>query len=374
MDAPARVPADAGTAADASPTFAQCFAAFVRRPSLRMVLVGSGLAAFVSYGMLNWIPAFLMRTQKMPLEAMATWYASAAGLTFGIGILGGGWLVSRFARRSTRAYGTIPALATLILVPTLAAALLVDDWRLSLALMLLPMAACTVYVAPALALVQNLTPPGSRATSVALLLLMFNIVGLGLGPLFVGMVSDALKATYGDESLRWALLSILPFAAAAGSRNMRWPATSKAISPSDPIFRKRSGDDDGRTGRYPGDGPALLRRDRGRRHRDDEGQLRPRCRDLAQQRRGDRHPEQTAATLTGMVARIKDRAYAERQLHVFPGGFVQQHVLKGRRVHDDVAVRLPCAIVCRVEDGKIARLDEYFDSAHVAAFRKYADA
>jgi ketosteroid isomerase-like protein len=85
-------------------------------------------------------------------------------------------------------------------------------------------------------------------------------------------------------------------------------------------------------------------------------------------------PEQTAATLTGMVARIKDRAYAERQLHVFPGGFVQQHVLKGRRVHDDVAVRLPCAIVCRVEDGKIARLDEYFDSAHVAAFRKYADA
>lgn len=216
MDAPARVPADAGTTADASPTFAQCFAAFVRRPSLRMVLVGSGLAAFVSYGMLNWIPAFLMRTQKMPLEAMATWYASAAGLTFGIGILGGGWLVSRFARRSTRAYGTIPALATLILVPTLAAALLVDDWRLSLALMLLPMAACTVYVAPALALVQNLTPPGSRATSVALLLLMFNIVGLGLGPLFVGMVSDALKAVHGDESLRWALLSILPFAAAAG--------------------------------------------------------------------------------------------------------------------------------------------------------------
>lgn len=203
-------------AADARPTFAACFADFIRRPSLRMVMIGSGLAAFTSYGMLNWIPAFLMRTQKMPLEAMATWYAGAAGITFGIGILGGGWLVSRFAQRSTRAYGTIPALATLVLVPTLAAALLVEDWRLSLALMLIPMAACTVYVAPALALVQNLTPPGSRATSVALLLLMFNIVGLGLGPLFVGMVSDALKAANGDASLRWALLTILPFAAAAG--------------------------------------------------------------------------------------------------------------------------------------------------------------
>src|SRR3546814_2530295 len=74
---------------------------------------------------------------------------------------------------------------------------------------------------------------------------------------------------------------------------------------------------------------------------------------------------QTAQTLTGMVARIKDREYADRRLITFPGGFVQQHVLKGKRVQDEVEVRLPCAIVCAVKDGKIARLDEYFDSAHV---------
>ena len=84
--------------------------------------------------------------------------------------------------------------------------------------------------------------------------------------------------------------------------------------------------------------------------------------------------DQTAQTLAGMVARIKDREYADRRLATFPGGFVQQHVLKGRRVHDDGEVRLPCAIVCRVEDGRITRLDEYFDSAHVAQFRKFANA
>ena len=84
--------------------------------------------------------------------------------------------------------------------------------------------------------------------------------------------------------------------------------------------------------------------------------------------------DQTAETLTGMVARIKDREYAERRLTTFPGGFVQQHVLKGRRVHDEGEVRLPCAIICKVEDGKITRLDEYFDSAHVAEFRKFANA
>lgn len=84
--------------------------------------------------------------------------------------------------------------------------------------------------------------------------------------------------------------------------------------------------------------------------------------------------DQTAETLTGMVARIKDREYADRRLTAFPGGFVQQHVLKGRRVHDDGEVRLPCAIICKVENGKITRLDEYFDSAHVAEFRKFANA
>lgn len=213
---PPRGQMDARAATEESPGFLDCFAAFVRLPSLRLVMIGSGLAAFVSYGMLNWIPAFLMRTQKMPLEAMASWYAASAGITYGIGIVGGGWLVSRFAARSPRAYGAMPALATAVLVPSLIAALLVDSWQLSLALMLVPMVACTVYIAPALALVQNLTQPRSRATSVALLMLMFNIVGLGGGPLFAGAVSDALKPLHGDDSLRWALMALVPVAVAAG--------------------------------------------------------------------------------------------------------------------------------------------------------------
>lgn len=83
-------------------------------------------------------------------------------------------------------------------------------------------------------------------------------------------------------------------------------------------------------------------------------------------------PDQTAQTLTGMVQRITDIRYADRRLTAFPGGFVQQHVLTGKRRHDGVAVRLPCAIVCQVAGGVITRLDEYFDSAHVANFRKYA--
>lgn len=212
-----------GETADAPLAFGAVLKLFAQKQSLRMVMIGSGLAAFVSYGMLNWIPAFLMRTQEMPIEAMATWFAPAAGITFGIGILGGGWLVSRAAQVSPKAYGRIPALASLALAPTLVAALMVDSWQMSLVLLLVPMAACTAYVAPALALVQNLAPPRARATAAAVLMLMFNIVGLGLGPLYTGVLSDTLMPSYGNDSLRWALMGLLPFVVAAAAA--QWAMT-----------------------------------------------------------------------------------------------------------------------------------------------------
>ena len=83
-------------------------------------------------------------------------------------------------------------------------------------------------------------------------------------------------------------------------------------------------------------------------------------------------PEDNRKTLSGMVTRITDRVYADRRVEVFPTGFVQQHVLQGTRVQDGVRVELPACIVCEVKNGLITRLDEYFDSAQVAEFRKYA--
>lgn len=83
-------------------------------------------------------------------------------------------------------------------------------------------------------------------------------------------------------------------------------------------------------------------------------------------------PEDNRKTLAGMVTRIVDRVYDDRRVEVFPNGFLQQHVLRGVRKHDGVRLALPACIICRVKEGKITRLDEYFDSARVAEFRKSA--
>lgn len=78
------------------------------------------------------------------------------------------------------------------------------------------------------------------------------------------------------------------------------------------------------------------------------------------------------ATLAAMPGRLDERVYADRRIEIFNGGFVHQHVLTAKRKLDGVSLRMPAIVICRVRDGKIVRLDEYLDSAHVAEFRKGA--
>jgi MFS family permease len=73
-----------------------------------------------------------------------------------------------------------------------------------------PAAALCVYLAPTFAAVQTLAEPRMRALAAALLLLAGSLIGLGLGPLLVGALSDALRESQGTDSLRLAMLVIVP--------------------------------------------------------------------------------------------------------------------------------------------------------------------
>lgn len=94
--------------------------------------------------------------------------------------------------------------------PFLLLALFMPGWELTLILMLIPMVSVVMYVAPALALTQNLAPLRARATATALLLLSFNLVGIGGGPLMIGILSDLFTSLGSQNSLRWALASTIP--------------------------------------------------------------------------------------------------------------------------------------------------------------------
>lgn len=81
---------------------------------------------------------------------------------------------------------------------------------------------------------------------------------------------------------------------------------------------------------------------------------------------------ENVAVLSGFVSRTRERRYTEIELKTWDGGFAQQHVLVAV-ARGGAVLRLPAALFCDVEDGRIVRLREYFDQAAVTVWRASAD-
>ena len=97
------------------------------------------------------------------------------------------------------------------MTPFLFAMAATSSWRTALLMIAGPYVLASTYLAPALAVIQNGVPVRHRATAGALFLLTLNLIGLGIGPLFVGMVSDGLQPRFGVLSLQVALEWLAPF-------------------------------------------------------------------------------------------------------------------------------------------------------------------
>ncbi|WP_332767890.1 spinster family MFS transporter [Phenylobacterium sp.] len=202
--------ADGATAHQASPPLLSAIGAFFAERTLVLVALSSGLSAFVGYAMLSWNPAFLIRVKGMSLSEVAIYYSLVLGVTGIIGTLSAGWLADWLGKRDRRWYAWIPAVAFAISIPFLAAALYARSWQMALAFLSVPTLLKIMYLAPAIAVIQNSVPPGRRTVSSAILLFALNMIGLGGGPLFVGMISDFAKAQYGDQSLTIGLGALIP--------------------------------------------------------------------------------------------------------------------------------------------------------------------
>jgi MFS family permease len=184
---------------------------FVKSAPLVLVTLGCSLSAVVGYSLQSWSPAFLMRVQGASLQDVGAVYSPAIALSVAAGIFGSGWIVDRLGAKSLSAYPLVPAAAFVLAFPLYLAAVSVHDWRWSVALMAIPQGLTFTYLAPAVAVVQNLVPPNRRSTASAMLLFVLNLLAVGCGPLYVGAVSDFAAPRFGDESLRIALYGLIPF-------------------------------------------------------------------------------------------------------------------------------------------------------------------
>jgi len=202
---------EAAPQAAADPRFWATARMFFSRPVLVLASLGSGATQFVTYGLGNFAVLFLMRERGMTLEEVAIWYALVVLVGMGAGMLVSGRLIDWGIRRTRSAYAIIPAVSLVAALPFYLGFLLVPGWPLALVLLTGAMALNYFYLSSSIALVQEEVQPNQRVMSGALLLLVMNFIGLGLGPTYVGWASDWFTARGDAHGLTTALLTLTPF-------------------------------------------------------------------------------------------------------------------------------------------------------------------
>jgi len=182
--------------------------------SFRHMALAAALHAFYGYGALFFVPVFMIRVHGFSEGELGTWLALVSLVGGGLGTFLGGWLGDKLAPRDQRWYMWVPALATALAIP-LAACVYLWPERYGALLFLVPTSLLgAMYLGPTFAMAQGLAKPHMRALVSAFLLFIINLIGLGLGPQVVGLVSDWLRPAYGVESVRYALLWVVLIGAA----------------------------------------------------------------------------------------------------------------------------------------------------------------
>lgn len=194
----------------ARPSLFAAIAAFLGRPKLLFTALAAGLTAFVGYAAQTWAPAFLMREKGMTLQQVALWYSLTIGISGVVGTWLSGVLVDWLGARRPSAYALVPGAAILLCLPFFLGFVFVPGWPGALAFVIATSILGIVYLPAALTVIQNSVPAAQRATSGALLLFVLNLIGLGGGPLFVGVLSDHFRPHFGVHALQLALLALGP--------------------------------------------------------------------------------------------------------------------------------------------------------------------
>lgn len=170
-----------------------------------LLLAAGSAASFLSYGKSTWTTIFFQRTHGLSASEVGSWFGIGGGIAGIAGTILGGWLADRYGKIDRRHVMTAPAIGMAIAAPMAYAAYFMTDWRLALGLLLLPTLLNSLYYGPTYSSAQGLVPLQARAMASAALLFCQNLIGLGLGPLFFGMLSDWFKPMAGEESVRWVL-------------------------------------------------------------------------------------------------------------------------------------------------------------------------
>jgi len=197
-----------------------------KKSSFWFMAIGAASSSMMGYGLIFWLPSFFVRSFGTALPEFFSWlpdflipadagpllYASyfyGTVLLFGglIGIWLGGVLADRYGEKKKSAYALVPAMAFLGTIPFFIIGVLTSSLSVAFVAFLMINALGLVWLGPVISAFQHLVSPNMRATASAIFLFINNLIGIGLGNLAIGALSDRLAAEFAEESLRYAILS-----------------------------------------------------------------------------------------------------------------------------------------------------------------------
>jgi MFS family permease len=159
-------------------------------------------------GLGPWYAAFMMRSHGMAPAELGIWFGAILGVGGIVGVLGGGYVSARWFAGDERRQLRLSAFMAAATVPFFVLFLLLPHRRQALCA-LLPLVVVSNFVfAPIFSLMQRLVVDEMRATMLAVVMLLANLIGLGVGPQLVGILSDVLMPALSQESLRYAMLAV----------------------------------------------------------------------------------------------------------------------------------------------------------------------
>jgi predicted MFS family arabinose efflux permease len=161
----------------------------------------------MGYGLFFWLPSYFVRSYGLSLLDASVFYGGILLLGGIAGTWLGGVLADRLGEKNRSAYVMVPAIAFLLTIPFYVLAISSSTLLVTFLALLVPTALGLAWLGPVLSAMQHIVRPHMRATTSAIFLFINNLVGIGAGTVALGIISDSLIARFGDDSLKYAILS-----------------------------------------------------------------------------------------------------------------------------------------------------------------------
>lgn len=168
----------------------------------------AAVLSFIGYGQAAFLGLFFGEVHQMPVGQIGLALGAVIGIAGALGTFVGGMVADAAARRDTRSYFSVPALAMIVAAPFFVAAMFMvpgapgltggwtDGTTLALLLLTIPTFLNSLWYGPVYASVQGVVSPQLRASAVAIMLFIVNMIGLGLGPTVLGILADVLAQVH----------------------------------------------------------------------------------------------------------------------------------------------------------------------------------